>query len=84
MKSIFLRTTLGLFIFLPAIVSAKETCHIEQFQPVDIQPEISGGVLDKESGQFLITQKPPNALRHCDLLYINNAKSHCRSDEQPF
>ena len=59
MKSIFLKTTLSLFIFLPVIVSAKETCHIEQFQPVDIQPEISGGVLDKESGQFLITQKPP-------------------------
>ena len=59
MKSIFLKTTLSLFIFLPVIVSAKETCHIEQFQPVDIQPEISGGVLDKESGQLLITQKPP-------------------------
>ncbi|MCZ8488094.1 hypothetical protein O9992_13800 [Vibrio lentus] len=36
----------------------KETCTIEQFQPIDIQPETKGGVLDK-SGQFLITEKPP-------------------------
>ena len=44
---------------MPTAASAKETCTIEQFQAIDIQPDTKGGVLDKESGQFLITEKPP-------------------------
>ncbi|PMH06809.1 hypothetical protein [Vibrio splendidus] len=59
MKPVLFAFPLALTILMPTTMSAKETCTIEQFQPVDIQPDTKGGVLDKESGQFLITEKPP-------------------------
>ncbi|WP_172380390.1 hypothetical protein [Vibrio sp. Vb339] len=59
MKPVLFAFPLALTMLMPSIVSAKETCTIEQFQAIDIQPDTKGGVLDKESGQFLITEKPP-------------------------
>ncbi|WP_086971049.1 hypothetical protein [Vibrio coralliirubri] len=59
MKPVLFAFPLALTILMPSIASAKETCTIEQFQAIDIQPDTKGGVLDKESGQFLITEKPP-------------------------
>ncbi|WP_192890117.1 hypothetical protein [Vibrio bathopelagicus] len=59
MKPVLFALPLALAILMPTAASAKETCTIEQFQPIDIQPDTKGGVLDKESGQFLITEKPP-------------------------
>ncbi|ULN64925.1 hypothetical protein MID13_03750 [Vibrio gigantis] len=59
MKPVLFAFPLALAILMPTVASAKETCTIEQFQPIDIQPDTKGGVLDKESGQFLITEKPP-------------------------
>ena len=45
-------------LLLPSLAHAKSSCTIEDFQPIDITPDTKGGVLDKESGQFLINQKP--------------------------
>ncbi|MCY9863457.1 hypothetical protein OTK49_13015 [Vibrio coralliirubri] len=59
MKPVLFAFPLALTMLMPSIASAKETCTIEQFQAIDIQPDTKGGVLDKESGQFLITEKPP-------------------------
>ncbi len=59
MKPVLFAFPLALTMLMPSIASAKETCTIEQFQAIDIQPDAKGGVLDKESGQFLITEKPP-------------------------
>ncbi|CDU14958.1 conserved exported hypothetical protein [Vibrio coralliirubri] len=59
MKPVLFALPLALLILMPTTASAKETCTIEQFQAIDIQPDTKGGVLDKESGQFLITEKPP-------------------------
>ncbi|WP_333913781.1 hypothetical protein [Vibrio coralliirubri] len=59
MKPVLFAFPLALTMLMPSIASAKETCIIEQFQAIDIQPDTKGGVLDKESGQFLITEKPP-------------------------
>ena len=59
MKPVFFTLPIVLAILMPTAAAAKETCTIEQFQPIDIQPDTKGGVLDKESGQFLITEKPP-------------------------
>ncbi|UPR33590.1 hypothetical protein [Vibrio splendidus] len=59
MKPVLFAFPLALTMLMPSIASAKETCTIEQFQPIDIQPDTKGGVLDKESGQFLVTEKPP-------------------------
>ncbi|MBE8577284.1 hypothetical protein [Vibrio sp. OPT18] len=59
MKPVLFAFPLALTMLMPLIASAKETCTIEQFQAIDIQPDTKGGVLDKESGQFLITEKPP-------------------------
>ncbi|CAV17742.1 Conserved hypothetical protein [Vibrio atlanticus] len=59
MKLVLFALPLALAILMPTVVTAKETCTIEQFQAIDIQPDTKGGVLDKESGQFLITEKPP-------------------------
>ncbi|CDT28546.1 conserved exported hypothetical protein [Vibrio coralliirubri] len=59
MKPVLFAFPLALTMLMPSITSAKETCTIEQFQAIDIQPDTKGGVLDKESGQFLITEKPP-------------------------
>ncbi|USD40474.1 hypothetical protein J4N42_10465 [Vibrio sp. SCSIO 43135] len=50
---------LSLLTILPTTVFASERCTVDTFQPVDIQPSITGGVYDKESGQFLTTTKPP-------------------------
>ncbi|MEZ8099872.1 hypothetical protein [Vibrio bivalvicida] len=38
---------------------AKAKCTIEHYQPIDVASETKGGVLDEESGQFLIKEKPP-------------------------
>ncbi|MEL0611032.1 hypothetical protein [Vibrio echinoideorum] len=59
MKPVLFTLPIVLAILMPTAASAKETCTIEQFQAIDIQPDTKGGVLDKESGQFLITEKPP-------------------------
>ncbi|MEZ9700327.1 hypothetical protein AB4455_21520 [Vibrio sp. 10N.261.46.E12] len=59
MKPVLFAFPLALTMLMPSIASAKETCTIEQFQAIDIQPNTKGGVLDKESGQFLVTEKPP-------------------------
>ncbi|MEZ9353858.1 hypothetical protein AB4182_20055 [Vibrio splendidus] len=59
MKPVLFALPLALAILMPTAASAKETCTIEQFQAIDIKPDTKGGVLDKESGQFLITEKPP-------------------------
>ncbi|WP_060983591.1 hypothetical protein [Vibrio splendidus] len=59
MKPVLFAFPLALTMLMPSIASAKETCAIEQFQAIDIQPDTKGGVLDKESGQFLIAEKPP-------------------------
>ncbi|MFA0378238.1 hypothetical protein AB4517_10425 [Vibrio sp. 10N.222.52.C3] len=59
MKPVLFAFPLALTMLMTSIASAKETCTIEQFQAIDIQPDTKGGVLDKESGQFLITEKPP-------------------------
>ena len=45
-------------LLLPSLANAKPSCTIESFEPIDITPETKGGVFDKESGQFLVTQKP--------------------------
>ncbi|MCR9907127.1 hypothetical protein NB545_06540, partial [Vibrio campbellii] len=45
-------------LLLPSLANAKPSCTIESFEPIDIAPETRGGVFDKESGQFLVTQKP--------------------------
>ena len=45
-------------LLLPSLANAKPSCTIESFEPIDIAPETKGGVFDKESGQFLVTQKP--------------------------
>ncbi|MFA0404991.1 MULTISPECIES: hypothetical protein [unclassified Vibrio] len=59
MKPVLFAFPLALTMLMPSIASAKETCTVEQFQAIDIQPDTKGGVIDKESGQFLITEKPP-------------------------
>ena len=59
MKPVLFAFPLAFAVLMPTVVSAKETCTVEQFQAIDIQPDTKGGVIDKESGQFLITEKPP-------------------------
>ncbi|AIW13368.1 hypothetical protein VITU102760_15245 [Vibrio tubiashii] len=54
---------LGYFLASLSLFSAhafaKATCTIEYYQPIDIASETKGGVLDRESGQILIKEKPP-------------------------
>ncbi|MEZ8045313.1 hypothetical protein AB6C46_14405 [Vibrio sp. 10N.237.312.C02] len=70
MKLVLFALPLALAILTPTVVTAKETCTIEQFQAIDIQPDTKGGVLDKESGQFLITEKPP--MRCANITFITS------------
>ena len=69
MKPVLFALPIALAILMPTAASAKETCTIEQFQAIDIQPDTKGGVLDKESGQFLITEKPP---MRCSDRYVHD------------
>jgi|GEM_PF-1052598 len=42
-----------------ATIFAKASCTIEYYQAIDVASETQGGVLDEETGQFLIKEKPP-------------------------
>ncbi|MCF7511000.1 hypothetical protein [Vibrio sp. D54] len=55
-KYLFLYT-IGIML-TSSLSYAKSPCNVESFQAIDITTEVKGGVLDKESGQFLITEKP--------------------------
>ncbi|WKY58721.1 hypothetical protein Q5H80_03555 [Vibrio sp. SNU_ST1] len=70
MKLVLFALPLALAILMPTVATAKETCTIEQFQAIDIQPDTKGGVFDKESGQLLITEKPP--MRCANITFITS------------
>ncbi|CDU09420.1 conserved hypothetical protein [Vibrio diabolicus] len=53
-----------------SLAYAKPSCNVENFQAIDITPEAKGGVLDKESGQFLITEKP--MMRCANITFSTN------------
>lgn len=53
-----------------SLAYAKPSCNVENFQAIDITPEAKGGLLDKESGQFLITEKP--MMRCANITFSTN------------
>ena len=62
------------FALLPP-AHAKQTCTIESYQPIDIPSDTSGGILDEETGQFLVTQKPP---MRCASITFTTSKTRDR------
>ena len=84
MKPVLFAFPLALTMLMPSIASAKETCTIEQFQAIDIQPDTKGGVLDKESGQFLITEKPPMRCANITFTTSTTRNRIASQNEQQF
>ncbi|EGA69307.1 hypothetical protein VISI1226_02647 [Vibrio sinaloensis DSM 21326] len=79
MKAVTFGLLASLALLSPISAYAKHTCTIDNYQSVDIAPDTSGGVLDEETGQFLITQKPP---MRCATITFTTSKTRDRIASQ--
>ena len=59
MKLSYLSAVLPLLIFASPVSFAKNTCTIESFQSIDIEPTTTAAKIDRENDQIQIKRKPP-------------------------